>query len=439
MKINIKNIAKINYAEIVVDGITVITGKNSTGKTTIGKSFFAIFNAMFDKDNKLEQARDKYLSRNISISTRKFLPESDNDIYFVEDRLFSRAFLRELKNEIKNNYSSSNLRTIIFNFVKKYFEKRNYSIECIDIAGYCDDILNRVNNIYQIDNNQLLKEIIDRYFEPTFNGQINSLLNDERSEIVLKIKDKDIDVLFENNHCVNVDCNVNILHEAFYINNPFVLDDIINDKISPLRPPLSIPKQMLKKVLYGNEEDLLEGLVDAVSAKEKLSKVYEFLDKTVPGSFSKDKGGLGIVMPGYKAPITFANLSTGIKSFAIIKLLLEKGALKEKDVLILDEPEIHLHPEWLLNYAEIIVLLQKYFSLSLIITTHSSDFLQAIEYYSEYHGVSNNCKYYLSYTENNMCKFKDVTENTEEIYQEMIKPSILLDNLRYEMEEKNYE
>ena len=52
-------------------------------------------------------------------------------------------------------------------------------------------------------------------------------------------------------------------------------------------------------------------------------------------------------------------------------MLIEKGALQEKDVLVLDEPEIHLHPQWQVAYAQLIVLLQKYFDLSIVVTTHS--------------------------------------------------------------------
>ena len=67
----------------------------------------------------------------------------------------------------------------------------------------------------------------------------------------------------------------------------------------------------------------------------------------------------------------------GIKAFTIIRTLLEKGEIHEKDVMVLDEPEIHLHPEWQLIYAELIVLLEKYLHLTILITTHSPYFLEA--------------------------------------------------------------
>ncbi len=87
------------------------------------------------------------------------------------------------------------------------------------------------------------------------------------------------------------------------------------------------------------------------------------------------------------------NLSTGLKSFVIIKTLLENGSLKQKDVLILDEPEIHLHPDWQLRYAEIIVLLQKVFELTIILTTHSLHFVEALQYYAEKYERDGKCTF----------------------------------------------
>ena len=51
--------------------------------------------------------------------------------------------------------------------------------------------------------------------------------------------------------------------------------------------------------------------------------------------------------------IDVASLSTGLKAFVILKQLLINGNVQDKDVIVLDEPEIHLHPEWQLLYAEI--------------------------------------------------------------------------------------
>ena len=119
----------------------------------------------------------------------------------------------------------------------------------------------------------------------------------------------------------------------------------------------------------------------------------------------------------------------------MLKLLLERGILKEKDVLILDEPEIHLHPEWQIKYAEIIVLLQKKFDLSILVTTHSRDFFEAIDLYSKIYAVYDKCNFYLSQNIDGKIEFMNVNEDTSEIYKHLVNPSRLLDNLRFEMEE----
>ena len=141
----------------------------------------------------------------------------------------------------------------------------------------------------------------------------------------------------------------------------------------------------------------------------------------------------------FNKPININNLSTGLKAFVILKILLERNILKEKDVLILDEPEIHLHPKWQMQYAQIIVLLQKFFDLSIIVTTHSADFLAAIEYYAKKHKNIDKCKFYLAKNEDNFNTFVDVTNKTEEIYKQMFIPKFHLDELNYELEENEDE
>lgn len=48
MRLEVTNFAKIKNADIKINGITVIAGENNTGKSTIGKLLYAIFNSMYD-------------------------------------------------------------------------------------------------------------------------------------------------------------------------------------------------------------------------------------------------------------------------------------------------------------------------------------------------------------------------------------------------------
>ena len=100
--------------------------------------------------------------------------------------------------------------------------------------------------------------------------------------------------------------------------------------------------------------------------------------------------------------------------------------------MILDEPEIHLHPEWQLIYAELIVLLQKTFNLTILLTTHSPYFLEAIEVFSEKYSVKDKTKYYLAHMQGKEATFHDVTDDTSKIYQLLAAPFDKLDALRRE-------
>ena len=91
------------------------------------------------------------------------------------------------------------------------------------------------------------------------------------------------------------------------------------------------------------------------------------------------------------------NLATGSKLFFIIKRLLLNGYLDDA-LLVLDEPESHLHPEWIQKFAEIIALFVKELRIRVILTTHSPDLLLALNVYSKDYGIDDKSHYYLAKT-----------------------------------------
>ena len=252
----------------------------------------------------------------------------------------------------------------------------------------------------------------------------------EISEIRLKLKEKYINFIFQNNRCTNLNSEINILHEAFYIDNPFVIDYMAE---TILAMDLKSTDSHLLGCLEA-KTDLFEDIFDAVMAKDKLEEIESILSNIVDGTFVENQEGEYCLSSNkFNKPINVKNLSTGLKSFALIKRLLENGSLKERDVLILDEPEIHLHPEWQLSYAEIIVLLQKQFDITVIITTHSPYFLDAIDVFSAKYKISDRVNYYLAKDEMGNAYLDDITNNIDMVYKKLSDPLQKLESLRSQL------
>lgn len=93
--------------------------------------------------------------------------------------------------------------------------------------------------------------------------------------------------------------------------------------------------------------------------------------------------------------------ATGVKSFAILQLLYKNGHLNDKTLLIIDEPEVHLHPQWIVEYARLMVLLNKELGVKFFIASHNPDMVSAIKYISEKEQTDGNLNYYLAEKEEN--------------------------------------
>ena len=170
---------------------------------------------------------------------------------------------------------------------------------------------------------------------------------------------------------------------------------------------------------------------DEIIAKDKLNSIYEKISSVCSGDVIRSKRSVtGYQRKGSDKVLNVRNLSTGLKTFVILKMLLTSGVIERNGTIILDEPEIHLHPEWQLLFAELIVLIQKEFGVHVLLNTHSPYFLNAIEVYTVKYGVDDKCKYYLAFSKDDISNIEDVTDNIEAIYSKLARPLQDLENER---------
>lgn len=428
MKLNIKNFAKIKNADILIDGITVIAGENNTGKSTVGKILFSLYNSISGIEKKIDMQRKKEIRDMCQLMLRNYIAHEGTPRNRV---LGSTMFpVRKISDTIarikeeKETIELVEIEEIITDIITRVVVDKDEIDKMLDIIR---EMSKNVENILELPEDIIVLEILSRYFENVFYGQINSLIDkDSDAELKLRMKDKEINLLFENDRCIKFVPEINLLHNAIYIDNPFIID-----KLSSYED-LNITAQLLKELLTSSlNENLMDGIIGTVLAKEKLSKIYETLGSVVDGKVQEQNDRFYFNKEGFNKPISVENLSTGLKSFVVLKMLIEKGKIREKDVLILDEPEVHLHPQWQIIYAELIVLLQKYFDLSIIVTTHSPYFLDAINLYSVKYGLKEKVNYYLSSEKERGVEIEKV--DVDQIYKKMSSPIQILETLRYEL------
>jgi len=115
------------------------------------------------------------------------------------------------------------------------------------------------------------------------------------------------------------------------------------------------------------------------------------------------------------------NTATGLKAFGMIQLLIQSNAINERALLIIDEPEIHLHPKWQIEYAKLIVELVKN-NIPVLLTSHSPEIIQALRFFSEQHNIRDKTAFYLTETEGVMSNIIDVSEDINKIFVKLAEP-----------------
>ncbi|KHD09427.1 hypothetical protein PN36_01565 [Candidatus Thiomargarita nelsonii] len=120
--------------------------------------------------------------------------------------------------------------------------------------------------------------------------------------------------------------------------------------------------------------------------------------------------------------------ANGIKMFCFLQILILNGAIKNGSTLIFDEPEVHLHPKWQLEYAKVITSLVRD-GIKVLVNSHSPYMIEALELYSKKENINTN--FYLANKVDEYSIIEKVTNNLERIYKKLAEPINSLEELDY--------
>ena len=139
MRLSIENVGILSKVDLEINGITVIAGENDTGKSTISKSLYAMFNGFYRIDEKIENMKIKNLRRDIIEVLEREFGVYINTQYLKKDVL-SKTLLK------KDFIDKKNIREIVEDTIKNTSLKRKPNSSIDEIV---EELEKRINNIKQ--------------------------------------------------------------------------------------------------------------------------------------------------------------------------------------------------------------------------------------------------------------------------------------------------
>ncbi|MCQ8229113.1 AAA family ATPase [Pantoea trifolii] len=415
MKLTVDNFGIIKKAEVEIGGLTVITGENDTGKSTVGKILFSLVKAFARYREDLEESKD--------VTILSYLEE----IYFALRRVVNitheidvRDFFqpRRLQNQLRLEYRMAKDEAL---FVLENARSRGIEIPN-EIFSLVENNFTKIEYVLNEpeDKKGAINRAIKKAFYSEFKSEILQKGGDVQNAATISIKDGAsdiIDISLNRDGSIRYQANEDLgFSDATYVDSPAIIqfnnmvrtsktlfDDTSSNRLSvPLH--LKDLSSKLSDSMYGFFE--FEMFLDDSEMAVLSKRINGLLDGSV--DYDLDKKDFVFNRDGIS--ISSTNIASGIKAIGMLDLLIKGGNTKKNSLLLLDEPEVNLHPKWQVVYCEIVTTLVSC-GVDLIITTHSPYIVHALKEFSVQKGIKH--QFYLAHKKDDLkfSQFSNISEN----------------------------
>lgn len=416
MRLEIENIGRVDKADIEIQGITVVAGVNSTGKSTVSKALYSVLELSDDMQSKIEIQKKRSL-RDSVVSWKRRIPffNPDSQLFFKVRESYRMSggnadkFVCEIKEYARKNmpdifWHDAEMEQEIYQLFEEYCEITDRSLE------YYRDYISQVvlDDIFakQINCMEHEREGTIRYID----GQTETLIRIQGQ----KIKHMDME------------------HDAISVQPVYITTPDLTESAGTYRKLYSAERNRM--ISYANSQ-LLKLLMKEINSQDIVAEKYykieeqkqqlqEVLQEVLEGELYFDSNRIMYHDSWCNKDIELSNVASGMKVFLILKKLVDNGVFLDNACLIIDEPETNLHPEWQLKLARLLVLFNHKLGVRIYLNSHSPYFVRAIEYYSYQYQVLEQCNFYEMKKDSvsEMFKSECVTDRLGVIYDKMAEP-----------------
>lgn len=371
MKIHIKNIGMLDEAEFEVGDLTLICGENNTGKTYATYSLYGYLDYM------------RSIREGIFIRIRRDINEGIFD--FTANKEIKFTF-EKIKDRLDKHIKTKEVlyfKRVLFQMMagkREDFENAEYNVE----INFSIDEIKDATKTY-LESNEINSRA-KKIFQHTLYDDGLSILNNRNRDIrdyVESFLDSLLNILFMKNFILSVErTGTSIFQKELDFSKIAKLEAMQKmfkegediDMFS-IRKTLDSKKQLYPKPVRDNIDFIRD--LELISKQESIFKERKeyyktplnLLIKLTNGKYKIADSGILFQPKGSKKAYNIEVASSSVRSLLMLNYYILHVA-RENDILMIDEPELNLHPKNQILVARLLVLLVNA-GIKVFITTHS--------------------------------------------------------------------
>lgn len=398
MRLVLERVGNIKRAMVHIDSVTTLAGPNNSGKTTIAKALDALLTPLVDLGSRVHEKRRQSL------------------VSSVEEWL-SASF----SHPMRSNLSQQLTNTIFDAFATDH----SFTVDGLWLAEQLDDgtkekirrskrgeeALAAINMVLRRGDEEYRDFIFAQELYHHFKGQVTSFGSKEPS--VVELVDM-CTLTIGAHHAIRTDLGNGgqDVQSVVYLPASRLLHDDASLATKRLYDQLSKPP------IFGDRNLTLEAYE---STRRNIQVFNTMIDELIGGKLVHTANTLAFVETAHPfEKINLGNVASGMLSFAYLAKLIENGTLRRNSVLIIDEPEMNLHPEWQIQFADLLVLLHKELHVISLLISHSPYFIRAVERSLAQHEIKGS--FYRMRREEGSLLCDDVTDDLKSVYNDLYRP-----------------